>query len=1306
MSLLAHHRERLEVTSALSAEVVSGRRYFSVTTREQLKGLGFPRDIGRCLPAIAIPVFALQPLEPGEEPEPSGLLVRPDRLYTFKDGRVAKYLAQAGQQNGLDVHPLARTWLFDAAFPLVITEGILKADAAVSFGFAALGLGGVDGGWRNGAPLSDWELIPIKGRQILIGFDSDVTVKRSVRGALDRLIGYLGRRGGDVEVVLLPPGPHGEKTGLDDFLAAHRGSMYPIGLLLEHAVAIGDLSEQDTRPVVELPADVTGADVLDAHAELLTRYIRFARPEQTWAVTLWTAHTYFVLLFEIVAYLAIWSATMRSGKTHLLDLIRWTCARGRRMSGGSDAAIFRTLAQSPPPTLVFDEVDNYIGENSERAFLIGALNEGFERDGVVARVEDGGGKREVVDYAVFGPKVFTGIGTVLPATTLDRCIPIRLERRLRSERVAKFRSRSVQQQAAGVRDLLAGWAVQAAELVAEHYNSDLTFPIGTNERVEDVWEPLLAVAEAAGGEWPQRARQALLALTPDDDDTGDLSILLLAGIRQAFVDAGVPEALKSGELVKALNAQEEAPWGALRDGKGISTHRLAHDLAAFGLSPDRDQLAGETVRGWWRRSLEPVWGRYLPNLPDGAVDGGFPESRSESVGASGSADLPLNQAVSGSDSSNSEDDPRERSVGAETPAKREIPDTPTLSSAETAEMPNRAVPVQVVEEHLTAAIEGADASVPLGDGGPVDAHRLVPDAVPVDRERLHRFLAESACRRATLALDCETTGADPYHPRFAARIWSLSDGREAWAVDARDLRSTSGLAEQLACYPGTLAIHNVSFDVPVAVRELGLDGDCFSERARAGALVDTMILARLCHPDERRIGLKEIAELELGAGAAVAEQRLKIAFKRLRGRAETKWRNIDPAHPAYWQYAAADAALTARLYERLRADVDDELIAKEMRVAMICLRAGLRGWSVDPDAAARLERDLASERDRLDAALRGYGIPSVTTALGRAAIVGALRREGHLPAGTSLARQMLEPLALAGSQVARDVLAHRTTSKFLSLYASMLVNAAARDGRLHAFPLTLATITGRMSLPGVPLQTAPKGELELAAKNGRFTAAIRSALVAGDNNVTCSVDFQTMELRIAAALSEDARLRAVIQAGDAHTAVARRLFDTKAPTAKQRAVAKTVNFGVLYGMGGEGLARRLRIPDEQARAFVSRWWESFPAVRKLRERLAGEDRRTLWGRPLPRNGVPAHVALNHVIQGYGRDVFAAGLLALEDAGLDEHLLLPLHDEYVLALPSDHANELATDIARHVSFRLDEIELSVEATVGQRAWSSI
>jgi DNA polymerase-1 len=254
--------------------------------------------------------------------------------------------------------------------------------------------------------------------------------------------------------------------------------------------------------------------------------------------------------------------------------------------------------------------------------------------------------------------------------------------------------------------------------------------------------------------------------------------------------------------------------------------------------------------------------------------------------------------------------------------------------------------------------------------------------------------------------------------------------------------------------------------------------------------------------------------------------------------------------------------------------------------------------------------------------------------------------------------------------------------------------------------LTLATVTGRMSLPNVPLQTAPKGELVLARENGNVAAAVRGALVADEGNVCGSVDFTTMELRIAAGLSGDEQLRQVVEAGDAHAATARLLFDTKQPTKKQRALAKTVNFGVLYGMGAAGLAGRLGIGEEAARSLVSRWWRRFGTLRRFRDRVAREERRSLWGRPLPQLDIPDHIAINHVIQATGRDVFCAGLLALEDAGLDAHLLLPLHDEYVLQLPAESADEVADEITRAVAARIDEVELPVESTVGARSWASV
>jgi DNA polymerase-1 len=1304
VTLLPHHRERLEMASGIAPEVTSSRGYYSVESRDELKGLGFPRDIGKCLPALAIPGWPVKHLEPGEKLEPAGLVLRLDQPYTFKDGRVAKYLSGTGQRNMLDANPIARAWLPDVLVPLVVTEGTIKADAAVSAGLAAIGLGGVDGGWRNGAPLDEWQLLPLKGRTVLVTFDSDVTRKASVRNALHRLAGYLQKRGAQVEIVMLPPGAHGEKVGLDDFLVAHRGSSHPVGLLLELAVAVDGIPDDVGEPTPELPNDMTGADVLDRTAGFVSRFVHFSNDEERWAVALWTAHTHLLHWFDICAYLGVRSAIRESGKSRLLEILTLLVRHGEYLLEPSDASVFRLLAEDPPPVLLIDELDQTLRSADDRHSLVGLLNAGFTRGATVPRVEDGKDGRTVVRFPVFGPKAFASIGRVLPDTTSSRTIFVDLKRRTRDEPVERWRVRRSSAEAREVHALLAGWAATLGDDAGELELDDLDF---LSDRQADIWEPLRVVANLAGGAWPGRATAAARKLSSRGRADDGLALELLRDVRVVFAEQGDPEAVKSGALAKALNALEDSQWSSLRDGRGLTAHRLARELLGFDLRPEqRRDLAGDMLRGWWRTSLEPVWERYLDDVQEDVESPDLPSSRDQSGSTGTDADFPLNQAKTSESQTGTEDGSCTSLKTADFGSAMRVVPVEPVRTREKGENAESTSTTTVVEEHLAAGAEGASATLEVGTGGPLQAHRLPPEATGEGRERLRRFIAAAARRQATLAVDCETTGSDPYGPGFEVRIWSVSDGAEAWALDARDARSVGQLAADLARYPGPLAIHNVTFDVPVAVRELGLDAGSFTDRARSGQLIDTMILARLNHPDERRVGLKETAKLVLGSDAAAAEERLKLAFKHLRGDAAEKWRQVDPAHPAYWQYAAVDAALTARLHERLGAHVDDDLVGKEMRVAMICLRAGLRGWPVDPDAAATLERDLAGERDRLERALRAVGVTSVTTTAGRAAIVEALGREGHPPTGKGLAREVLEPLALAGSQVARDVLALRTTLKFLSLYVPMFLNAADRDGRLHAFPLTLATVTGRMALPGVPLQTAPKGELELASENGTLTAAIRSALVAGDDHVTASVDFQTMELRIAAALSGDARLCAVVEAGDAHTAVARRLFDTDTPTGKQRAVAKTTNFGLLYGMGAEGLASRLRISEEQARAFAKRWWEAFPAVRKLRERLASEERRTLWGRRLPADDVPEHIALNHVIQGYGRDVFAAGLLALEDAGLDQYLLLPMHDEYVLRLPDDWAGEYAADVADCVRSRLAEVELPVEATVGAGAWSTL
>jgi DNA polymerase-1 len=212
--------------SAVNREVAEARGYRSITTRAELTRLGFG-DSQRRVPALLIPVRNVHG-------EIATYQLRADEPRMLR-GKSVKYETPAGARMVLDVPPGAREWLCDPKIPLFITEGIRKADAAVSKGLCCIALLGV-WNWRGSnqdggkVALADWESIALNGRVIYIVFDSDVVQKREVWKALERLQSFLESRGATVHVQCLPPGPMGEKVGLDDYLAS--------GHTVEHLLAL------------------------------------------------------------------------------------------------------------------------------------------------------------------------------------------------------------------------------------------------------------------------------------------------------------------------------------------------------------------------------------------------------------------------------------------------------------------------------------------------------------------------------------------------------------------------------------------------------------------------------------------------------------------------------------------------------------------------------------------------------------------------------------------------------------------------------------------------------------------------------------------------------------------------------------------------------------------------------------------------------------------------------------------------------------------------------------------------------------
>jgi len=211
---------------------------------------------------------------------------------------------------------------------------------------------------------------------------------------------------------------------------------------------------------------------------------------------------------------------------------------------------------------------------------------------------------------VFGPKMLIGIGKVLPPTTVSRAIPIAMRRKLPSEKVEPFRESRSLPDAPDIRRRLRRWAEDTQEEMAGGRPGPVS---GISDRHNDVWEPLLAVAETAGGDWSTRAREAAVALcggeTPAADDA--LGVRLLRDIAAAFTLEGVTR-MPSGRLCDILKEADDAPWAEFARGHGLSKNRLARFLADFGISSRGIRLPdGKTPKGYYFEDFKDAISRYV-----------------------------------------------------------------------------------------------------------------------------------------------------------------------------------------------------------------------------------------------------------------------------------------------------------------------------------------------------------------------------------------------------------------------------------------------------------------------------------------------------------------------------------------------------------------------------------------------------------------------------------------------------------------------------------------------------------------------
>jgi len=363
-----------------------------------------------------------------------------------------------------------------------------------------------------------------------------------------------------------------------------------------------DVGPEDPEP---WPASVDPEALLDGLVRTHARFLALPSGAAT-AAALWVMHAHAHDASEVSPLLAITSPEKRCGKTTLLELATALVPRPMPAANVTPAVLFRAV-EKYRPTLLADEMDSFIGRNDE---LRGILNSGHRRS-LAYVLRSVGDDFEPRAFSTWCPKVVALIGK-LPDTLADRSIPVRMRRKARAEKVERLRFDRLGE-FEPLRRQAWTWAQANLDLLR---SSDPIVPPELNDRAADNWRPLLAVADLAGGPWPERARRAAVLLSTDCTDDDSAGVLLLGDLERLFRDREA-DRLSSAAIISELVEMEDRPWPEWRNGKPLSKRQLARLLKPFGAAPKPLWIDDKAQRGYDRADLKDAFARYLPADPLG-----------------------------------------------------------------------------------------------------------------------------------------------------------------------------------------------------------------------------------------------------------------------------------------------------------------------------------------------------------------------------------------------------------------------------------------------------------------------------------------------------------------------------------------------------------------------------------------------------------------------------------------------------------------------------------------------------------------
>ncbi len=361
------------------------------------------------------------------------------------------------------------------------------------------------------------------------------------------------------------------------------------------STAVRPQGHRSTQEPSEAPEATPVQEVtpLDGARAFIARYVSLS-DVQLDAVTLWSAHTWAFDAAESTPYLAIQSLSPGSGKTLLLEVLE-LLVQNPWLTGRVTGPCLVRKVDAEKPTLLLDETDTlFTGAAQSQQMLRGVLNSGYRIGGKTSYAVGGSYK----DLYTYCPKAFAGL-TALPTTVADRSIPIMMKKRTAFQPVQRLKRRAVKAEAQIPRMMLVRFASQNIDRLAMALPE---IPEALDDRAADVWEPLLAIADAAGGTWPERARRAAVELCAGrkNANTEATAFNLLVDIKSIF-DGMRVEKIKTAALLDCLAGMT---W---QDDRALDAMLLADMLRGFSITPCKLRFGKQIAQGYVRSAFVGAW---------------------------------------------------------------------------------------------------------------------------------------------------------------------------------------------------------------------------------------------------------------------------------------------------------------------------------------------------------------------------------------------------------------------------------------------------------------------------------------------------------------------------------------------------------------------------------------------------------------------------------------------------------------------------------------------------------------------------